>query len=467
MDVGRIDTFTFLIPALTVFAGLIFIFITLRSPFRALLIMLPFMIITRPIGLPVIGDRIIIFDLLILVWWGCVFIRQVQGCQDVSFPKKLFWPILIYYFVLVSSFLSLINGISLLSGLEEIIVYAFLGIFALAIIGVVRTEKELLQLVKLVIVVLAIAIFYALWEVLSTTFGLPILFPISSEFRLAGTFRQTNQLASFLRTLLPIAWAMLFMANGLSPKMKAYLVLVSTLGIIILLLTSSRTNVIAALIELLIFVGVAIIQFFRGRANFSLQTIGLIISCALILIIFLPRVTGTYWQTFLWRFAPIYANIGDSRIVDNVFSATTTNPLGREFAENNWLVGFEAFKDHPWIGTGVGNFSLLYTIVRGRQYEVHSGYLNLLAERGIIGTLTFVIFLLLLLRMAIKNLYLNSTLFWIAFALLMAYLGSLISGVYVIFFRRREFWLVLSLIIVYYQLYSRSFYDRKDNTTSV
>ena len=74
-----------------------------------------------------------------------------------------------------------------------------------------------------------------------------------------------------------------------------------------------------------------------------------------------------------------------------------------------WLVAWHAFLDHPWTGIGAGNFvgqsidrlttepgvelvkSHLFT---GQGIEVHNIYLEGLAERGVFGLVTLVVFLL-------------------------------------------------------------------------
>jgi len=67
----------------------------------------------------------------------------------------------------------------------------------------------------------------------------------------------------------------------------------------------------------------------------------------------------------------------------------------------SWAVAISLFKENPFFGVGVGNFSLYYQdralelglIFRGEGRSTHSLYLEFLAEQGIVG-LTFFMFIL-------------------------------------------------------------------------
>ncbi len=424
----------------------------LDDPFKGFLIMLPFMIVTRSVELPVLGERLIFFDILLVVWWLGIFIRAGQGYRDLRLPRSLFWLAFIYYLALVAAFASLLNGQFILRGMNELLIYLFLGLFGLATIAITHSKERLVAVAKWSVGALTLATVYAIWEVASLRFDLPVLFDIESTRRLSGSFRQTNQLAGFLRTLLPLAWAMLFMAEE-TWRTRVMLSLVVVGSIYALLLTSSRSNLLAAMIEVVL-LSVAVIWFILSKRGAS-PVVPLILSILLLAgaFVIVPQVAGSFWRTFLLRTLPFY---------QNVVQVASPSDLGQflmargSFLEGNWGTAWQAFRDHPFLGIGIGNFGSTYQSFNGEHYEVHSGFLNLLTERGILGTIPMFIFLAMSLWYAIAGLLSKNTIYWLAIALLISYLGSGFAGVYVVFLRRREFWLVLGLIVTSWYIYEQS-----------
>jgi O-antigen ligase len=124
-----------------------------------------------------------------------------------------------------------------------------------------------------------------------------------------------------------------------------------------------------------------------------------------------------------------------------------------EFAANNWSLAWTAFSENPLWGTGIGNFGQSYHILSDIEgTEVHSQYGAVLAETGILGAVPFLVFLIIVLRRTAKLLSAKPVLIWIVVALAISLLGNLVAGIYVIFFRRREVWLVFGLLLAYADL---------------
>ena len=85
----------------------------------------------------------------------------------------------------------------------------------------------------------------------------------------------------------------------------------------------------------------------------------------------------------------------DARVVKNV-----NNESDNDFIQENFGAAFVAFNDRPLIGSGLGAFHGVYS-----SHEVHSTYLKMLGETGIIGTIGYVIFIVI---------HLNLNEFWVS-----------------------------------------------------
>lgn len=69
--------------------------------------------------------------------------------------------------------------------------------------------------------------------------------------------------------------------------------------------------------------------------------------------------------------------------------------MGRKYA---WAFARKAFVEHPIFGVGAGAFPMAYWRGAGVWKAVHNMYYQLLAELGVVGVTTFILFLITLLR---------------------------------------------------------------------
>lgn len=72
-----------------------------------------------------------------------------------------------------------------------------------------------------------------------------------------------------------------------------------------------------------------------------------------------------------------------------------------------WLLAFQNFKRHPFIGIGWGQFEKLAMLMFKKEVDAHNVYLQLLCETGIVGFTSFALFAWTSLTTACKEYYTN------------------------------------------------------------
>ena len=120
----------------------------IKDPFKGFLIMLPSLVVTRSISLPVIGERITLFDTLLLLWWLGIVLRMLQNRRSLRFSSTIFAPVLAYYGFIAALLTSLFNAISPSNGIVEISVFLLLASFGLATVGIATSKERIESIVE-------------------------------------------------------------------------------------------------------------------------------------------------------------------------------------------------------------------------------------------------------------------------------------------------------------------------------
>ena len=103
-----------------------------------------------------------------------------------------------------------------------------------------------------------------------------------------------------------------------------------------------------------------------------------------------------------------------------------------------------AFEDRPFIGSGIGAFHGVYS-----THEVHSTYLKMLGETGLIGTMGYILFMIFLLRLFKIGKYKKENPFSDYIMTMLPFLlGCLLSWSYTYHLRKREFWIMVSVLVI-------------------
>ena len=231
----------------------------------------------------------------------------------------------------------------------------------------------------------------------------PDAFILMGRFmRAYGTFRQPNPYAGYLGYLIPVAVSLAIMALGAGIRQRKWPWLVAGVGVRRGGLTMiagigmswSRGAWIALAAALFVVLGL------RSRRA------ALRLGCCLLIVGVLLLMFGTAWlpgsltgrvselQTYLGGFDPTHTEITDAN-----FSVLERIA--------HWRAGLAMFRDHPWLGVGIGNYAVAYEgYAPPHWYEplghAHNISIHLLAETGILGGLTFLAFWLALAGAAMR-----------------------------------------------------------------
>jgi len=415
----------------------------LRDPYRGFLVLLPFMVVTRSVELPIVGERITAFDVLLLIWWLGIVLRRLAGHRDLHLSPVILAPALAYWGFLGATVLSLLHAPDIVKGIVEIAVYAFAGLWGLTVVSVCTSWARVVTVVR-----------WTIWSVLGVilvsgaeaVLGPLGLFPTRGHgIRLSGPFRQTNQLAAYLRATAPLVWGALLLRRT-SRWQRWGLAGVVVGGVGVLILTSSRFNILVTVAELALFMFVVLRLRHHGRVSLSWRAVVLVSLLAVAAVLMVPQVAPEYWQTFMWRALPFFKGL---LALPSGGDLLGTLPVSQaEFATHNWSLAWQAFLDSPIWGVGIGNFGQQYQIISGVVgTEVHSLYAGLLAETGILGLGFVLVLFAILAARGWRLLRAAHPRAWPTVGLVISYVGWLVAGIYIPFLRTREFWLTAGLLL--------------------
>ena len=107
-----------------------------------------------------------------------------------------------------------------------------------------------------------------------------------------------------------------------------------------------------------------------------------------------------------------------------------------------------SFHQHPLIGIGYGRFiqSDYHPFIRG--YEIHSTILQFIAETGIIGAATYLVFMGYFFVLAFKNFWTSRKTIWEGFqtVIFFGFICLIPSYLYNRHLRERTFWIFIAII---------------------
>jgi len=226
------------------------------------------------------------------------------------------------------------------------------------------------------------------------------------RYRVFATFGQPNWLAAFLIAIIPLSMSRLLKAKKIINRL--YYVLVLLMSSATLLFTKSRSGLLGLIVAIGFY---ALLKIFiqkkeRLTAFLKLSGIG-IIMIALFLILGTP-------------FSPKLSDlINQKQTTVNVAKITEPQEVGgtpsEEIRKIVWQGAIKIWQRYPIFGSGVETFAYSYYLDRPVAHNLvsewdflynkaHNEVLNLLANSGLVGLLSYLSMILMVFYLGIKNL---------------------------------------------------------------
>ncbi len=252
-------------------------------------------------------------------------------------------------------------------------------------------------------------------------FWAPIFY--NNAQKLTSTFKNPNQLASFLVLFIPWLWEEVIHSNSLKQRVLYSLWLLIVL--LELLSTGSRTGAVAAFVGLTLSIGWSFVQ---GQARSLIAGSGLFVGTMLLAL----------------RFRASIAVIQRSVLgLDALFSGQVTDA----FRHHNWYIALQLFSRHLVSGYGVANIAIDY------GYEIHNTYLAVLAGTGLLGAVTFLILIGYVIYLAWENVRWTRYLpMWrnVARGLFLGLLSELLFATQHLMYRERHLWVWFAFVVAFH-----------------
>lgn len=428
-----------LIAIVCLIAFFVFVILAIKNPFwgfSLLIFFLPFeRIPSIDIGFANLRINQLLAAGILIAWFMAIIIQR----RKIA-PNPLSWPILGFLLV---SFISIMFAGNMTRAIQVFIFELFIILVSILAINLVSEKSKLEAIIKIIFWSGLVVCIFSIYQFFGDLIGLPQAltglktgytsavfgFPRVQAFSMEPLF-----LANFLFIPLGIAIALYFFKTGPVKKLNIFLFI--SLLCLILILTVSR----GAYIGL-----VAMVVFFLlliPKKVFSIKTI---ITLAIIII-----VAGLSVYIFLSK--------ADSRAYDEFIKHVTITDMQEGESVQGRLQSYsraiDFWKESPIIGIGVGNYGPKVKnypsadSVQGWDI-VNNEYLEILAERGVLGLIFFSLIIIVVFLRSIKayfstkDLYLKAIILGFNaafFAILVQY--NFFSTLYIM-----HIWVLIGLII--------------------
>lgn len=259
-------------------------------------------------------------------------------------------------------------------------------------------------------------------------FVIPGLIPNRNLGGLVGTFRNTGQAGSFFGVHVALSIALLI--SNVIPRRPIYLLAILLL-VLALVFTLKRASSIAVVVGLLLLV---VQMLFSTSARDKKRAVGFLVSGAI--------GGGVGYALFQWG---LQNTKGLAWRAGSKYSSSTLGDFANGFFAENLQSTIEAFSDRPLLGVGLGNVYGVY-----QSHEIHSTYLGIVAYGGILGLLSYSVFMFVFLRTIILGARHRIENKWSAFlyTLFPLVLGQMVGWGYTYHLRKREFWILVVFVLL-------------------
>lgn len=315
-----------------------------------------------------------------------------------------------------------------LASFIEVGIVAFLVLLSLCIYFTFKNAPlQALFMPLMVGVILSTAI--GLYDIVAEQYHLTRVFPpVKTLGTFVAGFKNTGQAGSFYLVVFSMLFALQCstLKHTFSRLQQGVLqvALVSAfLGMVVL----SKYAVFAGL-----FVGLLLLLFVIR--NFKLVTTYLWTTVAVVGLLFLIHVTLPQLNN---RLLTKY-----TKRIETVVQPAINN---KSFITDNYAAAFTAFKAHPITGSGLAAFQNKY-----HSHEVHSTYLKLLGETGMVGVVGYLLFIIPFFKTFPISYTLKTTQAYTSYlqTLLPLLLGMFVTWTYTYHLRKREFWILVAIVMI-------------------
>ena len=203
-----------------------------------------------------------------------------------------------------------------------------------------------------------------------------------------GPFINRHHFAGYMELTIALPLGLLFSGAVEKEKQLLYVFVAGLMGVG-LVMTNSRGGVISLIAEIMFFVTVTALWSKHGGHR---STRGTRVRSAMF------RIGGGV-ALLVGLFVGVSMLGGDASLSRLIDSVNTDDPTtGRA---HFWTVTIEMIKAHPWLGTGLGAFGVIYTRFDSRNglyrlEQAHNDYLQILSDAGIVGALLALSFVVIL-----------------------------------------------------------------------
>ncbi|MCL4296383.1 MAG: O-antigen ligase family protein [Anaerolineae bacterium] len=393
--------------------GAIFLTVLLLRPVLSLYLLIPIIPFSSLLAAPLGGFKAGLME-IVLVLGLLAWLLQMLARQKVMIPSApLLWPFLLF---LGGVGLSWLNALSIGASLVE--TAKWVEMLAFYLLGVALLPVRHIRWVVGVMMLAGIAqAVLGLYQFVFKVGPAGFLLFDGRFLRAYGTFAQPNPYAGYLGLVLPLAlslavWAFSDFRFSIfdfrlknkskikSPRPKGQSKIFYGLSLVLLLAalfaTQSRGAWLGFAVAALVTLGV--------RSKQAAMIVG-----GLVLVFALVALAGS----FDWGL--VSTNAVTQRLVDALGIATISDISAVEVTDANfatierlahWQAARDMWRDHLWLGTGFGNYAVVYPVYApGRWLDplghAHNYLLNIGAEAGLVGIIAYLIFWILTFRVSL------------------------------------------------------------------
>ncbi len=376
-----------------------------------------------------ITSEIFEFNKIILVYIFSIIITSLWFAKMIFLKKIIFQktvldlPILAFIISNIASTLfSIDTNMSIFGyysrfngGILSLISYSLLYFAFVSNINKQQTIKILKTLIASTLIVLI----YAILQKAGIDKNIWIQ---DVQSRVFSTFGQPNWLAAFLVLILPIIVVLSFK----EPKKQKYYLDLSLICFLVILFTKSRSGLIG-------FVFANTIFWARTRIQLKNLIKPRLIITYHVLLALIALVVGSPWTPSVADLFQRKNTIKETKTTTSLESGGTESGKIRKIV---WKGAIEIWKSKPILGTGPETFALSYFKFKPKEHNLtsewdfvynkaHNEYLNYLANTGVVGFLSYLLFLAVSLFAIAQNTKKENIL---KNGLLSGYLGFLVTN---------------------------------------